>query len=73
MTRLGFALFAFVLSAPLAAHEGLTLDSSMHRFLHYFGTDNVFGVSGIVLIIGAGVLFRRRLRARSTKQTDLAR
>ncbi|MBI2800176.1 MAG: hypothetical protein HYX63_07805 [Gammaproteobacteria bacterium] len=73
MTRLSIVLLLSALSAPLAAHEGLELDSPLHNFLHSFGTDNAIGVCAIGLIIGVGVLFRRRMRARAISQTRLAR
>ena len=59
------SVIAFLLSAPLAAHDGMALDSAVHGFLHRFGTENVIAVGGAVLFGVAAWSIRRRLHTRA--------
>ena len=65
MNRTLTSLLTLALSAPLAAHEGMALDSVAHHFLHHVGTENVIAVGGVVLFGIAAWQIRRRAQARA--------
>lgn len=49
-------------SATAAAHEGLALGGTLHRFLHWAGTEGLVVTGGTLLAIGVGLLVRREAR-----------
>jgi len=60
MKRNTITLAMLALSAPLSAHEGMTLASTSHQLLHAISGDTLVALS-VVLLVCLGALATRRL------------
>jgi len=49
-------------SATTSAHEGLALSGTLHRFLHWAGSDGLLVTGGTLLAMVVGLLVRREAR-----------
>lgn len=59
MNRIAILVASFALSAPLSAHEALSLDSTLHQLMHAT-SNNLLIVLGLAAITGIGAVVARR-------------
>ncbi|MEQ8235035.1 MAG: hypothetical protein RLW61_21505 [Gammaproteobacteria bacterium] len=62
ITRLAALLASVALAAPVAAHEGMQLSGTLHRLLHFLGTDTVLALGGVAIALLAVAVLRRSAR-----------